>query len=62
MRIGMAADHGGFELKERLAALLKEAGHDVVDFGPSALDPRTTIPILWFPWRGPRPEGKVERG
>ena len=32
-RIGIAADHGGFELKNRLAAMLCEAGYEVSDFG-----------------------------
>ena len=27
MRIGIAADHGGFSLKEQLVARLKSAGH-----------------------------------
>lgn len=39
MRIGMAADHGGFELKGYLAANLKGAGHTVVDFGARELIP-----------------------
>ena len=33
MRIAMAADHGGFALKEALKAALAEQGHEVVDFG-----------------------------
>lgn len=33
MRIAMAADHGGFALKEALRAYLEELGHEVVDFG-----------------------------
>ncbi|HTS16845.1 MAG TPA: RpiB/LacA/LacB family sugar-phosphate isomerase [Verrucomicrobiae bacterium] len=33
MRIGMATDHGGFELKEKLEARLRAAGHDIMDFG-----------------------------
>ena len=33
MRIGIAADHGGFSLKEQLFSQLREAGHEVVDFG-----------------------------
>jgi hypothetical protein len=33
LRIGMAADHGGFELKEHLAATLREAHYEVFDFG-----------------------------
>jgi ribose 5-phosphate isomerase B len=32
-RVGIAADHGGYELKEYLAGMLCEAGHEVVDFG-----------------------------
>ena len=33
MRIGIAADHGGFDLKGQVAAALKAAGHEVADFG-----------------------------
>ena len=32
-RVGIAADHGGFELKEFLAGKLREAGYEVTDFG-----------------------------
>ena len=37
MRVGIATDHGGFELKEKLAAKLRAAGHEVVDFGAHQL-------------------------
>ena len=33
MRIGIATDHGGFDLKEELIKYLRGAGHEVVDFG-----------------------------
>jgi ribose 5-phosphate isomerase B len=33
MRIGIAADHGGFCLQEELLGRLRAAGHEVVDFG-----------------------------
>lgn len=33
LRVGLAADHGGFALKEQLAARLKKSGHRVKDFG-----------------------------
>ena len=33
MRIGVAADHGGFELKEYLIPKLKASDFEVVDFG-----------------------------
>jgi ribose 5-phosphate isomerase B len=32
MRVGLATDHGGFELKEELVAQLKAAGHEVADY------------------------------
>ncbi len=33
MRIALGSDHAGFQLKERVKDLLKELGHDAVDFG-----------------------------
>jgi ribose 5-phosphate isomerase B len=33
MKIGLACDHGGFELKEELKALLKSMGFDPMDMG-----------------------------
>ncbi len=33
MKISIASDHGGFDLKEPLVQFLKELGHDVVDHG-----------------------------
>jgi deoxyribose-phosphate aldolase len=39
LRIALAADHGGFELKERLKEHLSAAGHDVADLGTSGKDP-----------------------
>jgi ribose 5-phosphate isomerase B len=41
MRIALAADHAGFELKDSLAVWLREAGHDVTDLGtngPESVD------------------------
>jgi ribose 5-phosphate isomerase B len=32
-RVGVAADHGVFELKKQLVEKLREAGHEVIDFG-----------------------------
>ncbi len=33
MKIALGADHGGFEFKTRIAAKLKELGHEIRDFG-----------------------------
>jgi ribose 5-phosphate isomerase B len=49
MRIGIAADHGGFELKERLAEELREEGHEVVDFGAHSLAPGDDYPDYVVP-------------
>jgi ribose 5-phosphate isomerase B len=33
MKVGIAADHGGYEMKEKIYILLCANGHQVVDFG-----------------------------
>jgi ribose 5-phosphate isomerase B len=33
MQIGLACDHGGFELKEELKAFLRSKGHEPIDMG-----------------------------
>lgn len=38
MKIGIASDHGGFELKEELKAFLKSMALDPVDFGTISKD------------------------
>ena len=35
MRVGIAADHGGFDLKRELVGQLRVAGHEIIDFGAS---------------------------
>jgi ribose 5-phosphate isomerase B len=32
MKVGVGADHGGFEMKQQLAKLLRDEGHEVIDF------------------------------
>jgi ribose 5-phosphate isomerase B len=39
MRIALASDHAGFRAKERVAALLRARGHEVVDFGTDSEEP-----------------------
>lgn len=62
MRIGVAADHGGFELKERLSSLLSEAGHDLVDFGAHGMDAEDDYPDFVIPLARAVASGEVERG
>ncbi len=37
MRVGIATDHGGFGLKEELLGQLRDARHEMIDFGPHEL-------------------------
>ncbi len=62
MRVGLAGDHGGFGLKEELAALIRAAGHDVTDFGPPSLDAGDDYPDYVIPLARAVAEGRVERG
>jgi len=39
LRIALAADHGGFDLKERLKEHLRTRGHEVADLGTNGKDP-----------------------
>ena len=38
MKIAIASDHGGFDLKEELRVWLTEQGHEVTDYGCSGHD------------------------
>ena len=60
--IGIAVDHGGFELKEHLAGLLREAGHDVIDFGDHRLHPDDDYPDFVVPLARAVACGEVDRG
>ena len=62
MRLGIAADHGGFELKERLAEELRELGHEVVDFGAREYAPKDDYPDYIVPLARAVARGEVERG
>ena len=44
MRIHIASDHAGFELKEALIEHLEAAGHDVVNHGALTFDPLDDYP------------------
>lgn len=48
MRIHIAADHAGFELKAHLVEHLTAAGHDVTDHGAHAYDPEDDYPAVCF--------------
>jgi RpiB/LacA/LacB family sugar-phosphate isomerase len=62
MRLGIATDHGGFELKEELAAYLRKAGHEIVDMGAFSVNPGDDYPDFVIPLARAVAAGKVERG
>jgi ribose 5-phosphate isomerase B len=44
VKLVIASDHAGFELKEEVRAHLAKAGHDVVDLGAFRLEPEDDYP------------------
>lgn len=62
MRVGIAADHGGFTMKERLTAALRDAGHEVTDFGAREFNADDDYPDFVVPLALAVARGEVERG
>jgi ribose 5-phosphate isomerase B len=62
MRVAIASDHGGFELKTRIADSMRRAGHDVVDMGPHQLNPADDYPDFVVPLARAVAAGTVDRG
>ena len=61
MRIALASDHAGFELKEHVKQLLVADGHEVVDIGPET-DESTDYPRYARPAAELVASGDAERG
>ncbi len=62
MRVGIAADHGGFILKEQMAEALRGLKFEVVDFGALKLNPGDDYPDFIIPLSRAVAGGDVERG
>jgi ribose 5-phosphate isomerase B len=62
VKIGYATDHGGYILKEPILKALRDAGHEVQDFGPYSLNPQDDYPDFVIPLARAVAQGKVERG
>lgn len=62
MKIGIAADHGGFDLKEEIKSWLLQIGYEVTDFGAFALDTNDDYPDLVIPLAKAVSAKQVERG
>src|SRR2546421_3454480 len=62
MRVGIAADHGGFGLKDELIARLRAAEFEVIDFGADHLNADDDYPDFVVPLARSVASGEVERG
>jgi len=62
LSIGIAADHGGFYLKEELGAALRAEGYRVKDFGAHSLDKGDDYPDFVTPLADAVASGELERG
>ena len=61
-RIGIAADHAGFELKEHLKKMLLEANYEVVDFGNTVLNSIDDYPDYVIPLARAVANENIDRG
>lgn len=62
MKLGLAADHGGFALKEEIKSWLKSTGHEVIDFGATSLNPTDDYPDFVLPLADAVVKGEVKFG
>jgi ribose 5-phosphate isomerase B len=61
MKIAVGADHAGFDMKERIKALLEVRGHEVRDVGTTSRE-STDYPPYAFRVAEAVRDGEVERG
>ena len=62
MRVGIASDHGGFDLKHELIGQLHRAGHEIIDFGADSLCQDDDYPDFVIPLGRAVAASQVERG
>ncbi|MEO5499819.1 MAG: RpiB/LacA/LacB family sugar-phosphate isomerase [Ginsengibacter sp.] len=61
-KIGLAADHGGFDLKEIISGYLKDNGYEVVDFGADSINKNDDYPDFVIPLAEAISQKKLWRG
>jgi ribose 5-phosphate isomerase B len=61
-RVGIAADHAGFDLKSILANDLRAEGYEIRDFGSYQADPDDDYPRYIIPLAQAVAAGEIERG
>lgn len=61
-KIGLAADHGGFDLKQIISGYLKDNGYEVVDFGARTMNKDDDYPDFVIPLAQAISEQTIPRG
>jgi ribose 5-phosphate isomerase B len=61
-KIGIAADHAGFELKEYVKKMLSNSGYEVIDFGNTEQNPDDDYPDYIIPLARAISSGSITRG
>lgn len=61
-KIGICADHAGFDMKEKIKSFLKENNFEPVDFGAKIKDSTDDYPDFVFPLAEATAAGTVFRG
>jgi ribose 5-phosphate isomerase B len=62
MRVGIAADHGGFILKGEVTKSLRGSGYEIVDFGAHQLNPGDDYPDFVIPLARAVASEDIQRG
>ena len=62
MKVGIACDHGGYELKQTIASFLEQTGVTFKDYGAYELDPLDDFPDYIIPLARAVQGGEVNRG
>lgn len=61
MKISIGSDHAGYNYKQAIIAMLKEMGHEVLDFGTDSTE-STDYPLFCRPAAEAVADGRAERG
>src|SRR6476619_7747147 len=62
MKLGVAADHGGYKLKVTIYVMLEKLGHELVDFGAFELNTKDDYPDFVIPLARAVAAKSVDRG
>ena len=62
MKIGIAADHGGYHLKDHLKSLIEKSGYEVIDYGANEFSPSDDYPDFIVPMARDVEKGVIQKG